>query len=229
MGEVDNAAREKDVDDFKNGVLAAIAGVIGAREGARGEECAVYVGARFGDQLWDVGTLEAFEDMPSDIQRRMEDGHHILALEGGGVGLKIDGDRLEDDADLARLAKAVVRLRRGLLDHARGRAEPRAIVIVGFDIDDTLIHDVGDVTTPVAPVAQFLADIVTTPSIRELAGVWGEPADGLPDHNIEPYLITARYYSVDQVTDCLTELYKAGIVVPPGQCLYLKPAAPWDD
>jgi len=184
----------------------------------------VYHGGNLGDQSWDLAEDAYFRKMPRAQVERMQSGHHAVLLEDGAIGLKLDGDALDDSAALDR---AALKFRRLLLERCRAAPGRRGIAIVTFDIDDTLLKDPGDDSAdqpmePITPVVQILHDIIKHPRLRDLARAWGSRA-AMPDHRVSPLIVTARPYSLEDMEMCVADLARAGVRLPRSQCLFMRP------
>lgn len=184
----------------------------------------VYHGGNLGDQPWDLAEDRYFQRMPRAQVERMQSGHHAVLLEDGAIGLKLDGDSLDDSAALDR---AALKFRRLLLERCRAAPGRRGIAIVTFDIDDTLLKDAGEESAdqpmePIAPVVRILHDIIKYPRLRDLARKWGSRA-AMPDHRVSPLIVTARPYSLEDMEACVADLARAGVRLPRSQCLFMRP------
>lgn len=220
VGELNRAQSEeyeRRVDRFKDGARDLIVQLMGRAN--PGKE--VWLMGAVGDQTWDIAPNRVVDAMPPEDQVRLDTGHHVMRLEGGGVGLKLD-DQLVAQSE--GVGAAVDRFKRALLDAlAEKTSEGRGVAVVVFDVDDTLVRGTDD-APPIPDVVALYRALIDQARAQPLAREWGLAYDG-PDHHISCYLVTARPYGLEDLGLLVSELLAAGVPLPPHPCsVIMRPA-----
>ncbi len=204
---------ERRVDSFKDEARELMVGLMG--EANPGREAWLLAAA--GDQTWDLASAKVVGAMAPPQQLRLESGHHVMRLPGGGVGLKLDdglvasGEGVED---------VIERFKPRLLEALAARRTDRpGVAIIVFDVDDTLVRGTDD-APPIEPMVELYHQLLDRPRARDLAREWGLDYAG-PNHHLVCFIVTARPYSLTDLDLLVRELLKAGIRLPPHPCSVL--------
>jgi hypothetical protein len=175
-----------------------------------------------GDQTWDLARAEVIGQLPQAAQIRLDTGHHVMRLVGGGVGLKLDDSLVASGEGLGAVVAKFKRRFLEALEAELGSSTP-GVGIVVFDIDDTIVRGTDDAPR-IPTTAALLDDLVKLPRARLLAERWDLAYHGA-NHHISCFLITARPYSLNDMDILVQELLAADIAIPPHPCsLIMRPA-----